>query len=90
MKNQKKRKDEIDMKRSKLITVLLMCTMLITTILPTVVFAASEGVSSEIELNAAISKATGTENNPTVIDISADFTIRAAIHVPKDKNVVQR
>ena len=88
MKNQKKRKDEIDMKRSKLITVLLMCTMLITTILPTVVFAASEGVSSEIELNAAISKATGTEDNPTVIDISADFTIRAAIHVPNDKNVV--
>ncbi len=66
--------------------ILLLCMMFY--VCPMVAFAMDASVSSEAELNAAISAATGTETNPTIIDISSDFTIQSAINVPADKCVV--
>lgn len=74
-------------KRSKLLAALLAITMVMTSLLPTVVFAEDTTVSSEEDLKAAISAATGTETNPTTIDISADFTIQSAINIPAGKYV---
>lgn len=56
-------------------------------LIPTTAFAADETVSTLADLQTAITNATGTEENPTVIVISGQIEVNQTIEIPAGKYI---
>ena len=66
---------------------ILLAVCMIASLLPTTALAAESGVKTENELRAAIEAATGTETNPTVIQLIDSIEINSSIVIPDGKYI---
>ena len=67
---------------------ILLVACLIVSLLPTTALAAeANGVKTEEELRAAIDAATGTESDPTVIQLLESIEINSSIVIPDGKYI---
>ena len=60
---------------------------LVMTLLPNVAFAEDSGVTTEAELRAAIENATGTETDPTIINLTKSLELDSSIEIPDGKYI---
>ncbi len=73
------------MKKRLLSAIVSLCLLL--TMVPTVAFAASNGVKTEAELRAAIETADGTVDNPTVIELLSNIVLESKLVIDKNTNI---
>lgn len=74
------------MVKKKVLSLMLAFCMLVM-LIPATVFAADEAVDTLADLNAAITNADGTEENPTVITISGQIEVNQTISIPSGKYI---
>ena len=71
--------------KQRIFAILLSLTMMFT-LVPTA-WAENNGITTEAELRTAIENATGTVDNPTVIELLSDIVLESKLVIDENTNI---